>query len=283
MRKNDQQVQGDQAQPIASESGARRTEAIEILARALVSVLVGGPSAASRPAPGALSAQPAKCPRKYRKNERKTAPVNLIRSPPHAVMSPTGEPPEALRQGGTNVGKPTPAQRRDDRETTARVGEQLAALATMTTAELAARFAELTGRPSRTRNRAYLRKRVAWHLQAAEYGGLSEAALAKIEELAPIAMRRFNQSSRRRAKPEPAAKGTGAARDPRLPDPGAVIRRVYGGAVHEVKVLDCGFEYRGQCFRSLSKIAREITGTPWNGFTFFACSTQKVAAPEGAS
>ncbi|HXC53133.1 MAG TPA: DUF2924 domain-containing protein [Candidatus Limnocylindrales bacterium] len=183
------------------------------------------------------------------------------------------------------MGKPTPAQRRDDRETTARVAEQLAALATMTTAELATRFAELTGQLPRNRNRAYLRKRVAWHLQAAEYGGLSEAALAKIDELAPMAMRRFDQSSRRRARPEPRSKttATDAARDPRLPNPGAVVSRVYGGNVHEVTVLEDGFEYRGQRFRSLSKIAREITGTPWNGFTFFGCGAGKLTPPEGAA
>lgn len=183
------------------------------------------------------------------------------------------------------MGKPTPAQRRDDRETTARVAGELAALATMGTAELATKFAELTGQLPRTKNRAYLRKRVAWHLQAAEYGGLSEAALAKIDELAPLAMKRFQQSSRRRAKPEPGAKATtsGVARDPRLPDPGSVIRRLYGGEIHEVTVLEDGFQYRGQCFQSLSKIARAITGTPWNGFTFFGCGTRRPATGKGAA
>jgi hypothetical protein len=185
------------------------------------------------------------------------------------------------------VGKPTPAQRRDDRETTARVAEQLAALATMSTAELATRFAELTGQRPRTKNRAHLRKRVAWHLQAAEYGGLSEAALAKVDELAPIAMKRFDAARRRRGRTEldPKGKGsrTGTARDPRLPDPGVVISRVYGGDKHEVTVLDDGFEYRGQWFRSLSKIAREITGTPWNGFTFFGCGSRNAATPEGVA
>lgn len=184
------------------------------------------------------------------------------------------------------MGKPTPAQRRDDRETTARVAGQLAALATMGTAELATKFAELTGQLPRTKNRAYLRKRVAWHLQAAEYGGLSEAALARIDELAPLAMKRFEQSSRRRRRsetpPKPAT-GRGAVRDSRLPAVGGVVRRLYGGEIHEVRILEEGFEYRGRCFRSLSKIAREITGTPWNGFTFFGCGTRRSGAGEGAA
>lgn len=279
MLKQEEYGQGGQMRPLAAKTRTRRAEAIDVLAGALISLLVR-PAGASRPA-RELPTQPPKDSHKYLKTNIKTAPVNLIRSASHAVMSPTGGPPEAVRQGGTNVGKPTPAQRRDDRETTARVAKQLAALATMTTVELAARFAELTGQLPRNRNRAYLRKRVAWHLQAAEYGGLSEAALAKIDELAPAAMKRFAQSSRRRrVRPDPGAKRTSAARDPRLPNPGVVIRRVYGGDVHEVTVLEDGFEYRGRGFRSLSKIAREITGTPWNGFTFFGCSTRNATAPE---
>ena len=208
-------------------------------------------------------------------------PVNLLRRASHAVMSPTAVAPEAAPAGGKDMGKPSPSQRREDREKVTRVAEQLAALAAMTTAELVSRFEEVTGRPVRTRNGAWLRKRVAWHLQAAEYGGLSEAALAKIDELAPLAMKRFDPAARRGRRPAVAPNGAGATggRDPRLPQPGAVLRRTYGGALHEVTVLADGFEYRGQRFRSLSRIAREISGTPWNGFTFFAVR----CAPEAAA
>ncbi len=59
-------------------------------------------------------------------------------------------------------------------------------------------------------------------------------------------------------------------RDPRLPAPGSVLSRRYQGAECRVTVLEKGFEYRGERYRSLSKIAREITGTNWNGFLFFA-------------
>lgn len=287
-KRNSPAVEQGQSQAVGI--GAHRREAIEILAGALVAILAGRHSRPSGGAPEAPRAQPSESGRKRLKKNPNRAGVNLIRSLRHAVMSPNGEPAEALRQGGTNVGKPSPAQRRDDRETTARVAGQLAALATMGTAELATKFSELTGQLPRTKNRAYLRKRVAWHLQAAEYGGLSEAALARIDELLPLAMKRFEQSSRRRRRPEPKMEGrkdSGAARDPRLPAPGGVVRRLYGGEVHEVTVLEEGFEYRGQCFRSLSRIAREITGTPWNGFTFFGCGTRRPATlanvePEGS-
>ena len=51
--------------------------------------------------------------------------------------------------------------------------------------------------------------------------------------------------------------------------PGEVLARVYRGNAHRVTVLDDGFEYRGKSFTSLSRVAREITGTQWNGLVFF--------------
>jgi hypothetical protein len=174
------------------------------------------------------------------------------------------------------MGTPTAAERRADRERTARIAEQLAALGTMNGAELAARFAELTGQPPKSKSRSYLRKRVAWHLQAAEYGGVPEATLAKLDALIPIALARYESAASRRAN---ASTGREPQRDPRLPGPGAVLRRTHGGQIHEVAVSEHGFEYGGQVYRSLSAIARLITGTNWNGYSFFGC---KAPPPSGA-
>lgn len=217
--------------------------------------------------------------------QRKLAPFYLPRERTHAVMSSPEGPLDACPEGGRIVAKPTPAQRREDREKLTRVTEQLAALKTMTTSDLAKRLEELTGMPSRTRNPQYLRKRVAWHLQAAEFGGLPEAALAKIDELAPLAMKAFDPATRRRVRPSAGLKGAAAgnARDPRLPAPGAILTRTYAEEIHEVTVLDDGFDYRGERYRSLSKIAREITGTAWNGYTFFGCAARQAASGEGAA
>ena len=57
-------------------------------------------------------------------------------------------------------------------------------------------------------------------------------------------------------------------RDPRLPAPGAILVKQHKGEDHEIKVLDSGFEYRGDHYRSLSALAKKITGTTWNGFLF---------------
>ncbi len=51
--------------------------------------------------------------------------------------------------------------------------------------------------------------------------------------------------------------------------PGTRLLREWQGSTHEVLVLDTGFEYAGQTYKSLSAIARAITGTPWSGPAFF--------------
>lgn len=52
--------------------------------------------------------------------------------------------------------------------------------------------------------------------------------------------------------------------------PGTRLLREWQGATHEVRVLSQGFEHAGQTYKSLSAIARAITGTPWSGPAFFA-------------
>ena len=150
----------------------------------------------------------------------------------------------------------------------ARTAADLAALGRMTGAEMAEKYVLLFGQSARSRNKVFLRKRLAWRIQELAEGGLSERALARVEELGAVAL-----AARRRPRPEtptsPRAALEGAARDPRLPVAGTVVRRVHGPTEHSVTVLDDGFEYQGERYRSLSKIARVITGTPWNGYLFF--------------
>jgi hypothetical protein len=169
------------------------------------------------------------------------------------------------REGGTHMGKAQDLK--NDRAVAASISEQLVALETLTVGELAEKFREVFGFPTRTRNKPYLRKRVAWRIQELAEGGLSPRALAKIEELAPLAPVRWRPQLVG-ASP-PMATASTSSRDPRLPAPGAVLVRLHKGIEHRVTVLEDGFEYRGQLFESLSQVARAISGTPWNGYLFF--------------
>jgi hypothetical protein len=142
---------------------------------------------------------------------------------------------------------------------------ELAALSAMSVGELAEKYRELFGVPTRTRNKDYLRRRIAWHIQEQREGGLSPRALERIAQLAPQAPPRWRERGQKRVGGD----GKIRARDPRLPVPGSILTRIHGGEEHLVTVLTDGFEYRGTRYASLSQIASLVTGTPWNGFRFF--------------
>ena len=66
-----------------------------------------------------------------------------------------------------------------------------------------------------------------------------------------------------------------SASDPRLSPPGTYLERGYKGRRVIAKVLDGGFEFDGEIYRSLSAIAQEATGTKWNGFLFFNLTAEE--------
>lgn len=107
---------------------------------------------------------------------------------------------------------------------------------------------------------------------------LSERALACLEALVD----RWDPLGELRARNGCAvatddSKSTRSRRGPkvRLPPPGCMIRRTYAGREIVVRVLPRGFEYDGQHFRSLSAIAKAVTGAKWNGNLFFGFVKQR--------
>jgi len=123
-------------------------------------------------------------------------------------------------------------------------------------------------------NSEQARRRIAWHVQSEMEGGLAEStrlhALGIARE-ARLRIRARTGAKRRGGLPLPHATVTGIVsdHDPRVPMPGSVIVKEYRGRTILVHVLDDRFECDGKRFNSLSAIAREITGTRWNGLLFF--------------
>ena len=150
------------------------------------------------------------------------------------------------------------------------IAKQIEALQDMTVPELRERYAEVFGEESRSRHKRFLQKRIAWRLQANEEGGLSERALRRAEELARESDLRLIAPKGGGIQPgRTEVRAFKPTRDRRLPMPGTVITREYKGRTVSVTVLDEGFEYEGEIYRSLTAIARAVTGTHWNGFHFF--------------
>jgi hypothetical protein len=151
------------------------------------------------------------------------------------------------------------------------VGKEVAAMRRMTVAELRGKYAEVTGEATRCRHKDYLVRRIAWRLQASAEGDLSERARRQATKLARGADVRLT-APKKKASPAPGRTKVAALRvsqDDRLPMPGAVITREYKGETIEVRILPEGFEYEGEVYRTLSAIARAVTGTHWNGYHFF--------------
>ena len=96
----------------------------------------------------------------------------------------------------------------------------------------------------------------------------AEQRIADLGEDEPVRLREAGDPP---PLPEPPAK----PRDSRLPPVGTVIHRAHKGEVHEITVLDDGFEYEGRHYTSLSTIAREVTGTSWNGFLWAGLTKRK--------
>jgi len=141
----------------------------------------------------------------------------------------------------------------------ARIDAQLDRLATWSPADLRAEWSRLTASPVPRISPALLRLALAWEIQARAEGGLSRQTTRTLDQLA---------AAKTRTTPVRA---------------GMRLVREWGGRVHVVTVEGGGqdgpelIRWDGRSWRSLSEVARAITGTRWSGPAFFGLK-KKVAA-----
>jgi hypothetical protein len=139
--------------------------------------------------------------------------------------------------------------------------QEAQALQKLKGAALRSKYREVVGSDTKSNNRPYLIKRIlqAMHTREPERASptTNEDATA---EPAPA------ETPPNPTKPKVSAK---RERDSRIPAVGTVLEREYDGKMLRVKVLEDGFQFRGKTYRSLSAIAKEATGTIWNGLLFF--------------
>jgi hypothetical protein len=153
------------------------------------------------------------------------------------------------------------------------VHKEVAAMQRLGAKQLRVRYAEAFGEETHANNKAWLVKRIAWRLQARAEGDLSERARRRAAELADDADLRLSPP---RLPPtdsgatERTTTGTlSRVGDHRLPPPGAILTRPYKGEALQVKVLPIGFAFEGEVYKSLSSVAKAITGQHCNGYQFF--------------
>ena len=126
-------------------------------------------------------------------------------------------------------------------------------------------------------NTEQARRKIAWRIQADHEGGLPESArqhALAIAREADLRLRARLGASGPRPLANAAVTAIVSDHDPRLPMPGSLIVKEYRGRTLEIHVLDSGFEFDGRRFNSLSAIAKEVTGTKWNGWAFFGLTRE---------
>ena len=159
----------------------------------------------------------------------------------------------------------------------AELATEIAALPRLRVSELRAKFAAVFGEATPSHNKVWLVKRLAWRLQALAEGDLSQRARHRAAELVLDADLRLSPP---RADPAPADQPAPQETtlrlpaDERLPRPGSLLTRRYKGHTLQVEVLEHGFAYDGQVYRSLSAVAKAVTGSHCNGFLFFRLTTK---------
>ena len=132
---------------------------------------------------------------------------------------------------------------------------RLVALKTTPTPQLKEQWRQLFEGEPPAFNRRYLESRLAYRIQELAYGGLKPETVRRLEKLGEE-MDGGRVDVRKRPANDRPISGTRLIRD-------------YQGIEHCVTVRDNDFEYQGRPYKSLSAIARAITGTQWNGVVFF--------------
>jgi hypothetical protein len=138
---------------------------------------------------------------------------------------------------------------------------RVAAIKTMPTPDLKKMWRDLFGADAPPYNRRFLESRLAYRVQELAYGGLKPETIKRLEALGNqldggnITLRRTRTDHR--------------------PIAGTRLVRDWQGVEHVVTVRDDGYEYQGRPYKSLSSIARAITGTRWNGWVFFGLKNVK--------
>ena len=142
---------------------------------------------------------------------------------------------------------------------------KILALKTASLSELQKEYSALyDGKKAPSNNKTYLWQRIAYRIQELEYGGLPKEAQNKAKELA----QEYDPINNKALRPSNGAEKRCVSRDRRLPLPGTIITKNYKGTEIRVKILEKGFEYNGKVYRSLTSIAKEVTGSHWNGYLF---------------
>lgn len=163
------------------------------------------------------------------------------------------------------------------------ITKEVASMERLSVSALCERYREVFGEDTKARNKQWLIKRIAWKLQANEEGDISERARKLAMEIAQSSDIRTS-APKIRTRPIEATFETATTTitppaDSRLPVAGTVLMKNYKGRSIQVRVLPNSFEYEGEQYKTLTAIARIVTGQKnINGFQFFKLGKAEAAS-----
>ncbi|WP_419835391.1 DUF2924 domain-containing protein [Endozoicomonas atrinae] len=142
---------------------------------------------------------------------------------------------------------------------------RVVAIQSMKTEELRTLWKELYGKEAPELDLRILRQRLSNRIQELALSGLSEKSSDRLKLASKKSEHKPKSANSRLVKPPL----------------GTVITKEYNGETHEVIVTPQGFEYRGEIYKSLTRIANMITGTSWSGPMFFGLKAKSKGGVHG--
>ena len=199
-----------------------------------------------------------------------TSAKSLARRPKDNSAADLHEPTAARSGGlGPRGSESSPSGTDVERRATANppgraspLSDRLAALAGLSLADLRLEWRRLYRAEPPRMSRDIMMRAIAYRLQEIAHGGPSKATQRRFMTLAA----EFETSGKIAPPPRPRDK------------PGSRFVREWHGRTHTVCVTDDGFEFQGKTYRSLTKIALDITGAQWSGPRFFGLTKTPATA-----
>ncbi len=150
------------------------------------------------------------------------------------------------------------------------IAAEIHELRAMSVPELVARYEGVYGKPPRVKHRAWLWRKVAWRIQETRFGGLSGAAMRRLDELIGELDLPLNGARAEREK-------LGGRRRRGDPPVGTTLSRVWKGTEIRATAVEGGWEHEGVVYHSLSAAVKAITGSHASGPAWFGLTKRRAA------
>ena len=149
------------------------------------------------------------------------------------------------------------------------ITDEIQELRAMPVCDLVDRYEAVFEKPPRVKHKDWLWRRIAWKIQEQRFGGLSSVAKRRLDELIADLDVPLDRAQ--------TVHGKVGCQKPGDPALGTTLTRTWKGREVTATTVEGGWECEGVVYRSLSAVAKAVTGSHWNGRLFFGLTSRKAA------